>query len=122
MFRQRLPLLAAALAAAGVLAGPPAQSRAQVTTDTRHSGRVAGTSSPIVRPPAPVAATNTIPTYAPNAQGSLDLPIFMSTLYSPGIYGAYDYGISSLTLYNREPTFFPAYPQRAVIPALTTTA
>jgi len=121
MFRQRLPFLAA-LAAAGVLAGQPAESRAQVGTAMQHSARPSVSSAPIVRPPAAVTATPTSPGYASGAQGSLALPIFMSTLNTPGIYGAYDYGIASLTLYNREPQFFPAYPQRAVIPALTTTA
>jgi len=45
----------------------------------------------------------------------------MTTLNTPGIYGAYDLGITSFSLYNREPQFYPAYPQRAVIPELTTT-
>jgi uncharacterized protein (TIGR03000 family) len=51
---------------------------------------------------------------------SLAPPIFMTTLSTPGIYGAYDYGTGGLTL-TREPWFYPVLDDRERIPAVTTT-
>jgi len=117
MFRLRYALLASL--AAGLWAGQAREARAQDTTAGPVSGYTSG-SQLDRRPLVPVTAYSAS-TYVPGYQGSLYSPIFMTTINSPGIYGAYDFGYTSLTLYNREPTFYPAYPKRAVIPAITTT-
>ena len=45
----------------------------------------------------------------------------MTTINTPGLYGAYTSRTVDLTLFDREPLFYPAYPTRALIPAVTTT-
>jgi len=119
MFRFQLSAMTA-LAAAGLWAGSAVPVQAQ--TQPSNSGPVSGytSGSPLSRRPI-VPATAIPPSDAPGARNSLALPIFMTTINTPGIYGAYDFGIASLTLFNREPLFYPTYPQRAVIPAVTTT-
>jgi len=118
MFRFQLSVMTAL--AGGLWAGSAVPAQAQ--TPASNSGPVSGytSGSPLSRRPV-VPATAISPSDAPGARHSLALPIFMTTINTPGIYGAYDFGIASLTLFNREPLFYPTYPQRAVIPAVTTT-
>jgi uncharacterized protein (TIGR03000 family) len=44
----------------------------------------------------------------------------MTTINTPGIYGAYSFGVAPLT-FLREPMFYPAYNDRETIPAITVT-
>jgi uncharacterized protein (TIGR03000 family) len=109
-----------ALAALGLLTGFVAESRAQQTL-----GPVSGytTGSQIDRRPVVPVTAYSASTYVPGSfatYGSLASPIFMTTINTPGIYGAYSYGVAPLT-FNREPTFYPAYEARLDIPAVTTT-
>jgi uncharacterized protein (TIGR03000 family) len=109
----------AALAVLGLLV-VAAGSRSQQTL-----GPVSGyTSGSLIdrRPIVPVTAYSAS-TYVPGSfrtYGSLAEPIFMTTINTPGIYGAYSYGVAPLT-FNREPTFYPSYEPRLDIPAVTTT-
>jgi len=119
MYLQRFPSLTA-LAALGLLAGFAGESRAQQTLGA-VSGYTAG-SQMDRRPVVPVTAYSAS-TYVPGSfrsYGSLSEPIFMTTINTPGIYGAYSYGVAPLT-FSREPMFYPAYEPRLDIPAVTTT-
>jgi uncharacterized protein (TIGR03000 family) len=71
------------------------------------------------RPLVPAQAYSASP-YVSGWAGSLVEPIFMTTINTPGIYGAYSFGVAPLTLL-REPTFYPVYQDRQVIPAITVT-
>src|SRR5262245_15515705 len=119
MSSQRFSSLTA-LAALGLVAGFAAESRAQQTL-----GPVSGytTGSQIDRRPVVPVTAYSASTYVPGSfrtYGSLAEPIFMTTINTPGIYGAYSYGVAPLT-FTREPTFYPAYEPRLDIPAVTTT-
>jgi uncharacterized protein (TIGR03000 family) len=110
----------AVLAVFGLLVLGAAESRAQQTLGAL-SGYTTG-SQIDRRPVVPVTAYSTS-TYVPGTfgtYGSLASPIFMTTINTPGIYGAYSYGVAPLT-FNREPTFYPVYNPRLDIPAITTT-
>jgi uncharacterized protein (TIGR03000 family) len=110
----------AALAVLGLLVGFAAESRAQQTLGAL-SGYTQG--SQIDRRPIVPVTAYSASTYVPGSfrtYGSLAEPIFMTTINTPGIYGAYSYGVAPLTL-NREPTFYPVYEPRLDIPAVTTT-
>src|SRR2546423_9656308 len=109
-----------ALAALGLLTGFVPESGAQQTL-----GPVSGytTGSQIDRRPVVPVTAYSASTYVPGSfrtYGSLAEPIFMTTINTPGIYGAYSYGVAPLT-FNREPTFYPAYEPRLDVPAVTTT-
>jgi uncharacterized protein (TIGR03000 family) len=86
------------------------------------SGALAGytSGSPLDRRPLVLATEYASSTYYSGRYGSLASPIFMTTLNTPGIYGAYSFGVAPLT-YDREPLFTPAYDPRQVIPAITIT-
>ncbi len=71
------------------------------------------------RPIVPVSAYSASPYYS-GAYGSLADPIFMTTLHTPGIYGAYSYGTGGITL-TREPWFPPVLDDRHDIPAVSIT-
>jgi uncharacterized protein (TIGR03000 family) len=58
--------------------------------------------------------------YVPGNYGSVAPPVFMNTINTPGIYGAYSFGVAPLTL-NREALFDPVYDARQFIPAITVT-
>jgi len=110
----------AALAALGLLLGFAAESRAQQTL-----GALSGytTGSQIDRRPVVPVTAYSASTYVPGSfrtYGTLAEPIFMTTINTPGIYGAYSYGVAPLT-FTREPTFYPAYEPRLDVPAVTTT-
>jgi len=118
MYWQRFSVTA--LAALGLLAGFAAESRAQQTL-----GAVSGytTGSQMDRRPVVPVTAYSASTYVPGSfrtYGSLAEPIFMTTINTPGIYGAYSYGVAPLT-FTREPTFYPAYEPRLDVPAVTTT-
>jgi uncharacterized protein (TIGR03000 family) len=86
------------------------------------SGALVGwtSGSPLDRRPLVTAGQYAASEYVPGSYGSLAPPIFMTVLNTPGIYGAYSYGVAPLT-FNREPLFYPAYDDRQVIPAITVT-
>jgi uncharacterized protein (TIGR03000 family) len=86
------------------------------------SGALVGytSGSPLDRRPLVTAREYAASEYVPGRYGSLAPPIFMTVLNTPGIYGAYSYGVAPLT-FNREPLFYPAYEDRQVIPAITVT-
>jgi len=44
----------------------------------------------------------------------------MTTINTPGLYGAFDFGFSTLRFFNREPMFYPAGFPQASAPAVTT--
>jgi uncharacterized protein (TIGR03000 family) len=86
------------------------------------SGALVGytSGSPLDRRPIVTARTYAASEYVPGNYGSLAPPIFMTTINTPGIYGAYSFGVGTLTL-NREPMFYPAYEDREIIPAISVT-
>jgi uncharacterized protein (TIGR03000 family) len=45
----------------------------------------------------------------------------MTTINTPGVYGAYSFGVADINLYNREPSFYRAFNPRDVLPAVNTT-
>jgi hypothetical protein len=67
-----------------------------------------------------VSAYSASPYFA-GAYASLAEPIFMTTINTPGIYGAYSYGTGGITL-TREPRFYPVIDDRENIPALDITS
>jgi uncharacterized protein (TIGR03000 family) len=71
------------------------------------------------RPIVPVSAYSSSAYYS-GRYGSLAPPIFMTTLQTPGIYGAYSFGTGGITL-TREPWFYPVYDDRETIPAISIT-
>jgi uncharacterized protein (TIGR03000 family) len=71
------------------------------------------------RPIVAVSAYSSSPFYS-GWHGSLAEPIFMTTLQTPGIYGAYSFGTGGITL-TREPWFYPVPDDRDIIPAITVT-
>ncbi len=71
------------------------------------------------RPTIPVSAYSSSPYYS-GRYGSLAPPIFMTTLNTPGIYGAYSYGTGGITL-TREPFFSAVYDDRETIPSTSIT-
>jgi uncharacterized protein (TIGR03000 family) len=86
------------------------------------SGALVGytSGSPLDGRPLVTAGQYAASEYVPGSYGSLAPPIFMTTINTPGIYGAYSFGVAPL-LFNREPLFYPAYDARQVIPAITVT-
>jgi uncharacterized protein (TIGR03000 family) len=86
------------------------------------SGALVGytSGSPLDRRPIVTAREYSASPYVPGTYGSLASPIFMTTINTPGIYGAYSFGVAPLTL-NREPLFYPAYNDREVIPSINVT-
>jgi uncharacterized protein (TIGR03000 family) len=59
--------------------------------------------------------------YFSGTYASLAEPIFMTTINTPGIYGAYSFGTGGITL-TREPRFYPVIDDRENIPALDITS
>jgi uncharacterized protein (TIGR03000 family) len=120
MSPQRFPFGGAALAALGLLAGVAGAVRAQPASGyTALSGYTSG--SPLDRRPLLSPQSYPPTSYPPGSATSRYPPILMTTINTPGLYGAYTFGAVDLSLFNREPLFYPAYPTRAVIPAVTTT-
>jgi uncharacterized protein (TIGR03000 family) len=115
MMRSRiLPLaLLALLAPAGAV-------RAQVAVGSPALSGWTSSSPWSRRPGVPVSAYSPSP-YYPASYGSLAEPIFMTTLNTPGIYGAYSFGTGGITL-TREPMFYPVVDDRETIPALDITS
>src|SRR5271165_7139110 len=75
---------------------------------------------PLDRRPIVTAQSYSSSPYVPGDRGSLASPIFMTSLNYPGVYGAYEYSVTPL-FFNREPSFYPAYQPREVVPAITVT-
>jgi uncharacterized protein (TIGR03000 family) len=93
--------------------------RAQVAVGSPALSGWTGGSPLDRRPIVPVSAYSSS-AYYPGSYGSLAPPIFMTTLSTPGIYGAYNYGTGGLTL-TREPWFYPVYDDRETIPSISIT-
>jgi uncharacterized protein (TIGR03000 family) len=76
--------------------------------------------SPLARRSIVHASAYSASPYYPGTYASLAEPIFMTTLQTPGIYGAYSFGTGGITR-TREPWFSPVVDDRETIPALSIT-
>ncbi len=116
MMRSRiLPLALVALMA------PAGAARAQMAVGSPALSGWTSSSPWSRRPAVPVSAYSSSPYYSANSYGSLAEPIFMTTINTPGIYGAYSYGTGGITL-TREPRFYPVIDDRQTIPATDVTS
>jgi uncharacterized protein (TIGR03000 family) len=113
MTRLRLiPLVCFALLA------PAAAARAQAVGSPALAGWTTG--SPVDHRPIVPVRDYSSSAYYSGKYGSLASPIFMTTLQTPGIYGAYDFGNGGITR-TREPWFSAVYDDRETIPATSIT-
>jgi uncharacterized protein (TIGR03000 family) len=111
----RLRLLALVFLAVLVPAGA---ARAQAVGSPALSGWTAG--SPLDRRPTVSVSAYSSSAYYSGKYGSLAPAIFMTTINTPGIYGAYSFGTGGITL-TREPWFTAVYDDRETIPSTTIT-
>jgi len=112
---------AGVLAALALWAGQAGVCRAQ--SSGSEPGRPAGAGQGralLARPPLS-PRDNPAPNYVPSWYSATHLPIFMTTINTPGVYGAYSMGVADLGLFDREPLFYPADNPRRRIPAVSVT-
>jgi uncharacterized protein (TIGR03000 family) len=109
-------------AAALILGVGMAQAQMGTVDGRTSSGALTGytAGSPLDRRPIVPASAYAASLYTPGRYGSLAPPIFMTTINTPGIYGAYSFGVAPLT-FNREPLFYDTANDREIIPAVTVT-
>lgn len=117
MLRHRIAVLGAVTA----LSLPAGTVHGQISPSVSPSvNYTSGTS--LERRPAVSTRAYSSSSWVPRSYGSLDDPIFMTTISTPGIYGRYSFGTGGHeVMFNREPYFYPARDPRAFVPATSTT-
>jgi uncharacterized protein (TIGR03000 family) len=124
MSGNRILLAGAALAALATLGLSTASAVPTVDGSTvRGATNNYSSGSPLDRRPLVPVSAYAAGTWLPGPgswAGTSASPIFMTTINTPGVYGAYSFGTTPSTL-NREPWFVPAYNPRADIPAVSVT-
>jgi uncharacterized protein (TIGR03000 family) len=97
---------------------PAGSAQAQAVGSPALAGWTSG--SPLDRRPIVTVRAYSSSAYYSGSYGSLAPAIFMTTLNTPGIYGAYSFGTGGITL-TREPWFTAVYDDRETIPSTTIT-
>jgi uncharacterized protein (TIGR03000 family) len=112
---------AGVMAALALWAAQAGACRAQGTGSEPGRPSGAGQGSPVLGRPAEPPRYYAAPRYVPVWYNTGYSPIFMTTINTPGVYGAYSMGVANQGLFNREPLFSPADNPRRRIPSVNVT-